>query len=254
MYVLQCWTLCYLLEIISSLTFEKQDNGLFSSNTQFVRLNPKWDIIVPPFEIVHCDGVYVLRLHSRSSTKRLRALCMANETWTLIIPPHYMVDHAAAAASPLQPTKSRKCSSRPCGWWEFFVTNGQKSWIFPLTSCICCQPNIYTDWKEVWFSCAPPRRQGQFIHPTLDGWCPQNSGTICEKYTICVEMELGTRTPSCNVCSCVRKTQRGFRTGRCVNVDRLVLVAKDSWSSLSPPKKQYNRCQKPLLNCWCQIY
>ena len=138
-----------------------------------------------PFEIVHCDGVYVLRLHSRSSTKRLRALCMANETWTLIIPPHYMVDHAGCCCQ-LQPTKSRKCSSSPCGWWEFFVTNGQKvlNFSFDFMHLLYQRQNL---WMRL--------KRRDFYWPR-SVYSPNNlmdlqklSGTIGEKYTsICMEL------------------------------------------------------------------
>ena len=179
-----------------------------------------------PFEIVHCDGVYVLRLHSRSSTKRLRALCMANETWTLIIPPHYMVDHAGCCCQ-LQPTKSRKCSSSPCGWWEFFVTNGQKVLNFSFDFMhLLPAPKSVDEIEKAWFLLA----KVSLLTQQLDG-SSKVRGQLAKSIPAFV-----WNCTTCNVCSCVRKTQRGFRTGRgeerrCVNVDRLV-VAKDSRNSL----------------------
>ena len=149
-----------------------------------------------PFEIVHCDGVYVLRLHSRSSTKRLRALCMANETWTLIIPPHYMVDHAGCCCQ-LQPTKSRKCSSSPCGWWEFFVTNGQKVLNFSFDFMhLLPAPKSVDEIEKAWFLLA----KVSLVTQQLDG----SSKVIGDNWRKVYQHLYGTARHATYVLACVK--------------------------------------------------
>lgn len=133
----------------------------------------------------------------------------------------------AAAASFNQPSLGNAVVVHVVGGnslWQM----AKKSWFFPLTSCICCTSAKICgwDWKGVIFT-----GQGQFSHPTTWWIFKSYRGQLAKSIPAFV-----WNCTTCNVCSCVRKTQRGFRTGRgeerrCVNVDRLV-VAKDSRKSL----------------------
>ena len=92
----------------------------------------------------------------------------------------------ASCCCQLQPTKSRKCSSSPCGWWEFFVTNGQKvlNFSFDFMHLLYQRQNLWMRLKRRDFSW--PR---SVYSPNNLMDLQKLSGTIGEKYTsICMEL------------------------------------------------------------------
>lgn len=98
----------------------------------------------------------------------------------------------ASCCCQLQPTKSRKCSSSPCGWWEFFVTNGQKSWIFPFilhASAVLAQKISALEIEKAWFLLGA-KVSCLFTQQLMDGQCVQSyrGQFASEKYTICREL------------------------------------------------------------------
>ena len=138
----------------------------------------------------------------------------------------------AAAASFNQPSLGNAVVVHVVGGnslWQM----AKKSWIFPLTSCICCTSAKICgwDWKGVIFT-----GQGQFSHPTTWWIFKSYRGQLAKSILAFV-----WNCTTCNVCSCVRKALGGFEDDVSTSIDchRLAIAVTAVATAAAPNEREW---------------